>query len=293
MIIVRLTGGLGNQMFQYAFGRAMAHRYSTELKLDTSSFPERTATDNGYVERNYDLDVFTVEPEFATSSEVALLSKRSSVRLLDRVMNKALGFKSSVVLEPHFHFSNSVAYETNGDRYMIGYWQSPKYFEEIEPVIRDEFRFREPLAADAAELRERIENANSVCLNVRRGDFVVNPFHGSLGVDYFQTADRMLGERLLEREYFVFSDDVEWCKANLRFDVPTTFVSHSYAGRKFQDYLRLMSSCKHFVIPNSSFAWWAVWLNKSSDRIVVAPKEWFSDSSYNTSDLIPDDWIRI
>ena len=293
MIIVRLMGGLGNQMFQYAFGRALAHRNSTELKLDKSSFPERTATDNGYVERNYDLDVFAFEPTFATESEVALLSKRSRVMIVDRVMNKALGFKSTVVLEPHFHFSKAVAHETNGDRYLIGYWQSRKYFQEIEPVIRDEFQFREPMSQESAELLGRIRSVDSVCLNVRRGDFVVNPFHGSFGVDYFHTADRMLKERLPAYEYFVFSDDIEWCRQHLSFDVPTTFVSHDYAGQKFQDYLRLMSGCKHFVIPNSSFAWWAVWFNDDAERVVIAPDRWFADPSYDTSDLIPEDWIRI
>lgn len=292
MIIVRLMGGLGNQMFQYAFGRCLSERNNSEVKLDTSSFPERTPANGSYVVRNYDLDVFDISPQFATDIEISSLSKRTSMPLLDRLLNKALGYKDSVVLEPHFHFS-PIVHESPDNRYLIGYWQSPKYFAEIESSIRREFSFREPPSVEAQRMLEQIEGVTSICVNVRRGDFVTNPFHGSYGIDYFQAADAVLKERIADYQYFVFSDDIEWCEANLEFDVPSTFVSHEYAGSKFEDYLRLMSACKHFVIPNSSFAWWAVWFNQDPEKIVIAPKAWFQDPKFDTRDLIPETWIRL
>jgi len=292
MIIVRLDGGLGNQMFQYAFGRRLAIEHSCPLKLDITPFSLPPSRKGHHVPRKFDLDVFKIDPVFATPDEIREFSRYSSYDLVDKVVRKLFGFKKTVLLEPHFHFSEG-AYNSSADVYLIGYWQSARYFQEIEAIIREDFTFADPLSEAASQMLSPIVAANSVCLNVRRGDFVVNPFHGTYGNKYFEEADRVLNRRLKDYHYFVFSDDIEWCIENIKLDVPTTFVTHEYAGPKFQDYLRLMSTCKHFVIPNSSFAWWAVWFNQEPDRIVIAPRNWFQDPSYDTSDLIPSEWIRI
>ncbi len=289
MIIVKLMGGLGNQMFQYAFGKNFARKTKTELKFDLSEFEN---TEKNHVQRNYDLDIFNVKAEFATNDEVFRLSKRTNNRLIDRILNRAIGFKKSFILEPHFHFSETV-FDKPDNIYLHGYWQSAKYFAEIEPQIRQDFTFREEMTGKAKEMLEKITNANSVCVNVRRGDFVTNDFHGSLDTDYFRNAESIIKTKTRDETYFVFSDEVEWCEANLKFDASTVFVSHDYAGRKFQDYLRLMAACKNFVIPNSSFAWWAVWFNNNKDRTVIAPKKWFGDPNFDTKDLIPPNWIRV
>ena len=119
---------------------------------------------------------------------------------------------------------------------------------------------------------------------------LVPAFHGS---DYFKKAESILKGQIANPVYYVFSDEIEWCERHLKFDKETVFVSHDYAGQKFQDYLRLMTSCNHYIIPNSSFAWWAVWFNMNKDKIVIAPKMWFNDPSLNTTDLTPASWIRI
>lgn len=292
MIIVKLSGGLGNQMFQYAYGRSLAQRIGTELKLDLSHFRIQPVNNKNHVFRNYDLDILNVQETFATEAEVFALSRRFKNGFLEKAWNKIFGKKKTYLLEPHFHFS-PVAYNAPDNIYVDGYWQTEKYFSEIEGIIRTEFSFKNEMGATAKELFEKIKQTNSVCINVRRGDFVTNSFHGSYGVDYFQKANEIIDNKLSNYTYFIFSDEIEWCEENLKFDAPTVFVSHKLAGNKFQDYLRLMAACKNFIIPNSSFAWWAVWLNQNNDKIVIAPKEWFSDSSINTNDLVPSDWIRI
>jgi hypothetical protein len=292
MIIVKLAGGLGNQMFQYAFGRCLAHRQGFELKFDRSEFNIEQAGKKGHVFREYDLGILNIQENFATKEEVFKLGKRFENDLLDRACNRIFGRKKSYLLEPHFHFSPT-AYNAPDNVYLVGYWQTEKYFKAIEPLIRTEFTFKEEMSEKAKEMLGRINNSNSICLNVRRGDFVTNNFHGSHGAAYFGEADAVIKQKIADYTYYVFSDEIEWCEENLKFDNPTVFVSHEFAGKKFQDYIRLMAACKHFVIPNSSFAWWAVWLNQDKDKIVIAPKIWFTDSSFNTNDLIPAGWIRI
>jgi hypothetical protein len=113
-----------------------------------------------------------------------------------------------------------------------------------------------------------------------------------MGTDYISNAKKIVESKVENPHYFIFSDDVEWCKENIKFE-NMTLVDHSYKGDRFSYYLQLMSNCKHFIIPNSSFAWWSAWLNTNQDKVVVAPKQWFTDSNINTNDLIPSSWIRI
>jgi hypothetical protein len=292
MIITKLMGGLGNQMFQYAFGRFLAHKHHTDLKLDIQFLQDRTPRKGFQVFRNYDLDIFNVKGSFASKEEVFRLSRRHRSDFIEKASNRAFGLKKSYLAEPHFHFSKK-AFEAPDNVYIAGYWQSEKYFAPIEPTIRSDFTYKTDLCLPAKEVLREINNANSVCVNVRRGDFVVNKFHGSYGVDYFQKAQKILEEKISDPRYFIFSDDMDWCRENLGFLSPGVFVAHDYAGYKFQDYLRLMAACKHYIIPNSSFAWWAVWFNQNTDRVVIAPKIWFNDDRFDTSDLIPSHWIRI
>jgi len=292
MIIVKLWGGLGNQMFQYAFGRCLAFRHNTELKLDLNFFNNQIAGKKGQVLRNYDLDIYNINSISATTEEIFKLGRRFKIEFFDKGVNKIFGYKSSYIAEPHFHFSDA-AYHSPDNVYLSGYWQTEKYFSEITSLIRADFTFKDKMSDTASELLNWITNTNSVCVNVRRGDFVTNNFHGSYGFDYFKKAESIMNEKTTNQTYFIFSDEIEWCQQNLKFEGETVFVSHEYAGRKFQDYLRLMSSCNHFIIPNSSFAWWAVWFNMNKDKIVVAPQLWFNDTSFNTSDLTPASWIRV
>jgi hypothetical protein len=141
-------------------------------------------------------------------------------------------------------------------------------------------------------LLTNIRESNSVMINVRRADYLNTDFHGVFGMDYINSAVKIVESKVENPKYFIFSDDIEWCIENI--DLPNmTIVNHSYKGPKFSHYLQLMMNCKHFIIPNSSFAWWSACLNQNTDKIVIAPKRWFNRDDINTIDLIPDNWLRI
>lgn len=292
VIIVKLMGGLGNQMFQYAAGRSLALRNNSELKLDISFLQDTRNKPKDYVFRDYDLDIFRLPVSIANSEEVIRLTKRSLNNNVDRVLNKILGTKSSYFKQPHFHFVESFFTKTP-PLYLDGYWQSEKFFKPIEPSIRQDFIFHSAIPENSGSLAQEIQQSNSVCVNVRRGDFVVNKLHGTLDIDYYKKADDLLRSKVDHPAYYVFSDDIEWCSQHLQFYSPVKFISHAHAGRKFSLYLQLMSLCKHFIIPNSTFGWWAAWLNNSPEKIVIAPEKWFGTGHEDTRDLVPENWHRI
>jgi hypothetical protein len=286
-------GGMGNQMFQYAFGKYLAVNHNTSLKLDTHFLLDRTPHKEFFVFRDYDLDIFNLQVEFAAKEEVNRYTKRLPVDLANKVLNKLMGVKNSYIIEPHFHFSEK-CFLAPDNSYLEGYWQTEKYFAPINDQLKNnDFTFRHELSDKAKILFNEIANCNAICVNIRRADFVVTAFHGTCSPEYYKKGEEIICSKVTDPHYFVFSDEIDWCRENIKFDGPVTYVGHEYAGLKFQDYLRLMARCKHFIIPNSSFAWWAVWLNNNKDRIVIAPQKWFNDANWNPKDLIPEQWIKL
>lgn len=286
-------GGMGNQMFQYAAGRRLAEKHKTELKLDLTFLLDRTPQEN-FTYRNYDLDVFNIHENFAKPNEISWL-KASKVESLLRVVRKFFKNKKYIE-EAHYHFDKRIL-NAPDNVYLDGYWQSDKYFSDIENIIRKEFTFKFEFDKRYKEMAKKIQSVNAICVNVRRGDYVDNPnirkFHGVCSLDYYQRSEKIIDSKINKPYFFIFSDDIKWCMKNLRFNRRFTFVTHDYAGKKFGHYLYLMTLCKHYIIANSSFVWWATWLNHNKDKIVISPKKWFRDESINTKDLIPAKWIRI
>ena len=291
MIIVKLMGGMGNQMFQYAFGRYLSIKHGTEVKLDLSFLKERPK-DEKRVLRNYDLDIFRVNPSFANKKEMQRLSERTGNKWLDKVLDKTIGAKKSYIREPQYNFCPELL-SLPDNIYLEGYWQSKKYFEGIQDQIKEDFGFKEPLSPFSHELFNCIATSNSVCVNVRRSDFVTNPTHNICGIDYYNRAEKIMLEKVPDAHFFVFSDEVEWCRANLQFSTATTYVGHEYAGKKFRDYFELMSRCRNFIIPNSSFAWWATYLNNNPGKVVVAPGRWLNVPGFTSDDILLPSWIRL
>ena len=157
-----------------------------------------------------------------------------------------------------------------------GYWQTPKYFHENAEVIRKLFKHKSRVENKKGifkEIMNQIDSCESVMINIRRGDFLnkIN-FHGVMGVDYVDHAVKILKSSLSKLRFFIFSDDLSWCKKNIKLE-KCTFVEHIYAGDRFEYYLQLMKRCKHHIISNSTFAWWAAWLNDNPDQHVIAPKK--------------------
>jgi len=275
-VVVKLQGGLGNQMFQYAAGLALARRTQSQLILDLSFLLDRSPRPD-FIYRDFDLPVFKLAPDCQVTRDGSAYAK-----------------KLRHVTEKHFHFNPEIL-ALGPNVYLDGYWQSPRYFENILDEVRQSFRFVSEMGLEARKVLAAIRNCEAVCLNVRRADFVSNPrtraVHGFCGETYFRAASRRIAARIKSPHFFIFSDDVEWCRsANLVGDLPCTFVSHDLAGPRFATYLQLMKSCKHFILPNSTFGWWAAFLSESQNKMVIVPKPWFNDPKINTSDLIPADW---
>lgn len=296
MVITQLLGGMGNQMFQYALGKHLALINNTELKLDTSILLNWKPGKHK-VNRGFDLDIFDLNSEFASRKEIrSYHCDGFSIpeKVLFKLKEKIQG--NEATKEKYFHFDPSVL-QLSGNIYLSGNWQSFRYFAAIEGEIRKDFSFRLPLSQKALELMRTIQELNSVCLNVRRTDYVsvaeTSEVMATVNLEYYNLALKELENKIGEFQVFVFSDDLEWCRTNLSFIRQAVyFVNHTYAGKKFGDYLQLMVACKHYIIPNSTFAWWGAWLNRDPSKIVVAPQIWFKDKSVKIDDLIPPEWIR-
>jgi len=287
MIIVKLTGGIGNQMFQYAMGRAVAIRNKTDLAMDISWFDRYK---NNLAPREYALDNFNISGKLLrTGIFHRILSKLTFLENL-RPPQKRYYIKEKQI----FHFDPEV-FKISKDVYLNGYWQNEKYFKDIEEIIRKEFTLKNPFSEIAFKIAKKISETNSVSLHIRRGDYVedkiTNQFHGICSLDYYLKAISIILEKVGRPSFFIFSDNIEWAKNNLKLNYPTIFVSDNPI--KDSEELILMSQCRHNIIANSSFSWWGGWLNNNVGKIVIAPQKWLNDSSIDTSDLIPKSWIKI
>ena len=298
MIIVRLQGGLGNQMFQYAVGRALQKRRGDELRLDVTYLlhPDIGRFD---VPREYSLDVFQIEPQFAYIPRLAArVPKDQFACPVGRVVREGVAIprKIAYVREEPFGFHPEILSLNAPDVYLNGYWQSESYFAEIADDLRREFLFRHRLSQRGRELAEEIASVNAVCVNVRRGDLVsVESSRNALGFvgeEYYCRAEAWIKRHIPDARLYVSSDDFAWCRENLKFSLPVRYLDDC-VGWKYGELLQLMSLCRHFVIPNSTFAWWAAWLGRSEGKRVACPQTWFRNESISAKDLIPAAWERL
>ena len=288
MIIAHLIGGLGNQMFQYALGRHLAYLNNTELKLDVRQL-------NRHKHRNYELHFFNIKEAFATSRELIPFQFSRFKQLFTTSTSRFYRKEKTKFL------CDQSLLELRGDIYLAGSWQSDKYFTGIEKTIRQDFSFKHPLSNNLQPLVHSIQSTDSVAVHVRRGDYVTNKHtnsvHGLCEIDYYQKCADLIMPQLSNSHFFIFSDDPIWCKENLKFNGPTTFVE----PHQGHEDLHLMSLSKHFIIANSSFSWWGAWLSNNRHKQVYAPKNWLNIEVFkkigsvdeNLIDLIPDSWMRV
>jgi len=289
-VVVHLIGGLGNQFFQYAVGRALAAKHSTALKLDTSPF-------ENYQLRTYALRHYCIEATELSESEHTEFGLRPEpATRIGRLVERVFGARSiALVRESGFEFDPSILRSTV-PCYLQGFWQSPKYFASIDPMIRKELTLREPLAGENLAAADRIAASLAVSVHVRRGDYAnsesTNQYHGTCSPEYYLAAEALLRGKLGDPTLYIFSDDPDWAAQNLRFKSPTVILRHNGPERDYED-LRLMTLCQHHIIANSTFSWWGAWLCANPGKTVVAPRNWFRDARHSTSDLIPEEWIRV
>lgn len=292
MIITNIIGGIGNQMFQYASGRALSLARQVPHSLDITDFVDYKLHQGFELQRVFDCPV-----RIASGAEVrALLGWQASLLVRRMLARPALSmFRRQVnVFEPHFNYWPGIN-EVPANSYLIGYWQTEKYFREVAQTIRADFTFKSPLSPRNAELVGQIRGTNAVSLHVRRGDYVKNPktmaAHGVCSLDYYRLAIQYVAARVDRPVFFIFSDDLDWVRKNLKINFSCKYVDHNQGAESYND-MRLMSLCRHHIIANSSFSWWAAWLNPSSEKIVVSPKKWFT-RRVDVQDLIPDGWVRL
>jgi hypothetical protein len=301
MIVVQLTGGLGNQLFQYAFARHLAYLNQSELLLDTTQVASRSDPAHP---RNFKLHHFRIEAsEFDWGSPLGR-SFGTNVgpysRLRHHLFRRLLGrhWHLRELSEPHFQFDPS-ALQRRGDFYVTSYWQSYRYFDAIAPQIRYDLSLRQPLSLRHQAIKEKIEaTPGSVAFIVRRGDFANHPhhskFHGCCSPDYYRRAIGLISSKVSDPYLFVFSDDIPWVRENLDLELPVTYMDHPYDHSEY-DYvdLHFISCCRHHIIANSTFGWWGAWLASHDAGLVIAPQRWFLDASVNTHDVVPPNWIRL
>ena len=286
MLIIKLKGGLGNQLFQYAFGRLIALRRGEDLKLDKDILGQR-----GDTYRAYGLDNFNIRAEIASREEVL------KVKYPYGLISKALRFFKAKFLRI-FHIGFEARMLKTKARYLEGFFQSYKYLESIRRELLEEITLKEDISLKYGDLLSEFNSLNSVALHIRRGDYVNNPAtkkaHFICDLSYYQKAISLikvkLNEKNLTPKFFVFSDDINWAKENFK---SADFIFVSRPEFLDPEELILMSKAKHNIISNSSFSFWSAWLNSNPEKIVIAPALWNRKYRRAYKDLIPEDWLRV
>lgn len=284
-VYLRLNGGLGNQMFQWAFARMIEETTDMEVYLDMSYFNMRKA-------RPYQLDIFKLKPRFIDDWQIRL--KLEVLWTFRSLFSKLFGI--SIHSESHFNFDTNFINGIRPNTYIDGFFQSELYFSAAEKRLRDDFLFDDGLFDENRKLANEITQQNAISVHIRRGDYVQKKryanTYATCSPDYYKNAVEYIAQYHSNPVIYVFSDDIPWVKKNIRFPYKTVYVGHNVGKDSYND-MRLMSLCKHNVIANSSFSWWGAWLNPSPDKIVVAPKKWFISDKIIQTDIIPKNWVQL
>ncbi len=287
-LIVRMFGGLGNQLFCYAAARRAAFVNNIPLKLDIISGFKRDP-----YQRKYLLHQFNIQGKMASRTESFDYPTGRIFRKLVKNINKLISQKNRFYLteESIYQFDSSLLnVNPKYNLYMEGYWHSEKYFKDIEHIIRSDLKIiapHEPLAIQEAEQIKNVQNP--VCLGIRQFQEVTKPgAHLVLPLEYYLKAIAKIAEQIANPHFFIFCNDQKWAEAHLQLSYPHTFITAKLENDRAYEDLWLMSLCRHFIIPNSTYHWWGAWLSENKNKIVIAPEKGF----YNR-DIIPDGWLKM
>jgi hypothetical protein len=295
MVVVKISGGLGNQLFQYAYGRQIADRSGAELKLDLRKVGRKY---HPWQRRpwHYALWPFRIRASVASLAECRSLKFDTSSaygKLYAILLQQFHKTKDARGASPHYVKQRRVGFvpelmDVTDPAYLDGHWESGRYFPDVEASLREEFQLRDGPQGRNAELLDEIRGSNAVSIHVRRTDFLFadGGTKNICTLDYFQQAAEIIRKKAGAAHFFVFSDDIPWCRDNLDLGGPMSFSDANGRTTAHED-LRLMSHCKHHVVPNSTLGWWGAWLNPDPAKLVVCPKAW------PLADVIPDEWIAI
>jgi len=298
MIIISLFGGLGNQMFQYACGKAVASHLNVELKLDVSHVIDRTPRTN-FTYRDYELGVFNIKEKIATINEVRqfipnLWNSNEYIKQLYRL--KRL-FKGNSLYRERLKFIYNKDIELVKDNtYLYGYFQTEKYFENIREDLLKYFSLSNEMDKSNSAITTQMKNENAVSIHVRRGDYTNSPFVLLDIQNYYQKAIEFILEKIESPVFYIFTNDYLWTEENFAsLNIKKTIVKINNDSKSSYLDMILMCNCKHNICANSSFSWWGAWLNVNPEKIVITPKLWFKNAEYiqSTIDLIPTNWIKL
>ena len=298
MIIAEMKGGLGNQMFQYAFAKSLALRNNASLKIDATDYVH-TVGDPKKGIRLFGLRYFNIEAGEATAEDLQKFSPYRSAGFLGSIRRYLNTFgdyrKKKFIIEPKDNFfsfdGKMISQPIKEDVYVSGFWQSEEYFRDYSEAIRKQLSVAGSPEGKNKEALEKIKEQNSVAIHVRHGDnaTAIAKSHGVLPMDFYKKAIEQIKNRVSDPVFYVFSDDIEWAKENLPKVDAMIAVDWNGDDKNHED-MRLMSACKHHIIANSTFSWWGAWLGFHKDQLVFAPKKYHQEGTVERRDFYPKTW---
>jgi hypothetical protein len=301
MIIVKIMGGLGNQLFQYATARNISIKKQVPFKVDTNFYNDvryrgifRLTHFNTLIEEstNEDIERLTAEP-----------SSSFYARICRKMHLSGKFYKKTHIIENRISNTDKRIINCDGNAYIEGWYQNEKYFGIIRDVLLKEFTLKRDPGTQFQDAKLEISNCESVSIHFRRGDYLTNKFFGAVPLNYYYRAVKIINEKVKQPVYYIFSDDIEWVKNSFKIDAtvnyfdPETEKTSIYPTyNDFEEFI-LMKHCKHNIIANSTFSWWAAWLNTNPGKMVIAPKRWYNDphaqKRFEKGRLKVPDWIYI
>ncbi len=298
MIVVNIKDGLGNQMFQYATAYVLAKKINSYVVCDIRYLIEKKINPpKDYVIRDFELDIFNINPKKINCLMLLYTAQFFSNYVVRHNVTKLIDkLNYHVLMERSRKVDLRIINNDKKLLYIDGYWQSEEYFKDYRSEIIQLFNFNDVKnEKDNLTFLRNINFENDICLNVRRTDHLNNEELNVITLNYYKNAIDYFRQKSAKTfKIYIFSDDLEWCKKNFsESNEDFIFVEHDKAGKKFKNYLYLMSCFRNFIIPNSTFAWWGAWLSNKENKIVLAPKNWSGTLCENKIDTVPDAWIRI
>jgi hypothetical protein len=294
MKIVKFKGGLGNQLFQYAFLRSLQLKYSCKNVKGDFSYYAHVKNDSIRVPRIESLNIKINKADDKDLNNVCMLKHPGNplglvykgLIFAEHLLNRKYYFE----LDRRFRDVNRlIKYD-----YFDGYWQSWRYLDGIEGALKKEITFKKKFNKKTEEVISEIKNQNSVLLGVRRGDYIATSkarkHFGTFDIEYYLRAIEYVRERVRNPVFYIFSNDIQWVKQNMKFDCNVVFRNSEDQASDIEE-LFIMAACKHAIIVNSTFYWWGAWLIDNAEKIVIAPKKWFADDK--PIDIVPDNWVKM
>ncbi len=281
MITIKYSGGLGNQIFQYIFGLTKAGEIGCEVDFDMSFFKKNP-------KRPYQMDIFGITPAANKDFRIPIYWKLRKFIKKDKFMNLNIYRETSFIYEEK-------SKEIKDNTFIEGFFQSAKYFDET--FARNVLTFKKEGSKKTQEIMEKMKSENSVSIHIRRGDYVQKARYknlfNQLTLEHYARAVEIIKEKVENPTFYIFSDDPEWVKENLKIE-GATYISHNTGNDSWQD-LMLMASAKHNIIANSSFSYWGAMLNGNENKVVIAPEIWFAENKpeQQTKDIYPNNWIKL